>query len=123
MADGRTQWLLLQDEEDRIQKLKIFGQIVELYCVSSRHLKSPLRRSVSTHIVQRYQWPGPSTISTNGEEHTVLPDCWYQLFKKEYQQGARDGRQVEVVDEEYIIKFECRTGSHQFSATENNCVI
>lgn len=104
MALGLTQWLLLQDEEDRIQKLEIFGQVVELcYCVSARYLGSPLRRSISTHVVQCYQWPGPSTISTDGEEYTLLPDGWPQLLNEKYQQGARNGRQVEVVDEEKII--------------------
>lgn len=36
MAHRRTQWLLLQDQEDRIQKLKVFRQVVELYRVSLR---------------------------------------------------------------------------------------
>lgn len=124
MAHGRTQGLFLQDEEDRIQKLKIFGQVVELsYAVSSRHTESPLQRSVSTHVVQRYQWPGPSTISTDGEEYTLLPNGWSQLLNEKYQQGARDGRQEEIVDEEQIVKFECRTRSHQLSTSENDCII
>ena len=30
-APRRTEWLLLQDQEDRIHKLKVLGQVVELY--------------------------------------------------------------------------------------------
>ena len=78
---------------------------------------------VSTHVIQCHQWCVPAAVSADGKEQAVFPNCRSQLLNEKDQQRARNGRQVEIVDEEQVIELECRARSHQFSTSKNNSVI
>ena len=79
--------------------------------------------SACTHVVQGNQWSSPSPGITDGEENTVLPDRGCKLLDEKYQKPTRNDGQVEVVDEEKVVEFECGPCSHQFSASEDNGVV
>jgi hypothetical protein len=81
MKEG--QGLLLEEQEDGIEKLEVLGQIVELSSLSAGQHFKPRDQEI-TYIVQDDEGLGPSTlVVTNGEEEAVSVERRQKLLNEE----------------------------------------
>lgn len=110
MKEG--QGLLLEEQEDGIEKFEVLGQIVELSSLSAgQHFKP--RDQENTYIVQDNEGLGPSTlVITNGEEETVSVERRQKLLNEESEKSRADRGQVEVVDHEQCVELKSRAVLH-----------
>lgn len=77
------QFLLLDHQEHRVDKLAELGQVVQ--------------------VVQGDQLLGPCSWVTDGVEQTVVPNHRHELFHHQRQQSQRHGGEEQVVDLEQTI--------------------
>lgn len=121
MKEG--QGLLLEEQEDGIEKFEVLGQIVELSSLSAgQHFKP--RDQENTYIVQDNEGLGPSTlVITNGEEETVSVERRQKLLNEESEKSRADRGQVEVVDHEQCVELKSRAVLHQLATTEDDYVV
>lgn len=121
MKEG--QGLLLEEQEDGIEKFEVLGQIVELSSLSAgQHFKP--RDQENTYIVQDNEGLGPSTlVITNGEEETVSVERRQKLLNEESEKSRADRGQVEVVDHEQCVELKSRAVLHQLATTEDDDVV
>lgn len=81
-------------------------------------------RGQLTYIVDDDKGLGPSTIvMTDGMEDATSNNGREQLFNEEGQEDRRNGRQVEVVDQEKSLELEGLAVAHELSTAENDSVV
>lgn len=113
------QRLLLEEQEDGINELDIFGQVVEL-----PGLVAPMIIWMATYVVQNDERLGPSTaVIADGEKDAMSPDGGHQLFNEESQQRATDQGEVEVVDHEKGVQLQGSAFLHDLAAAEDDDIV
>lgn len=119
------QGLLLEEQEDGIEQFEVFGQVVQLFCVSlvSRSV-CPSVSERRTYIVENDQGLSPTTVVvTDGEENAMVPDGGDQLLDEQSQKRCADGGQVEVVDHEQQVQLEGLAVLHERATTEDDDIV
>lgn len=117
-----TKGLLLERQEDGIEKFEVLGEIVEL--VHRLAGRSWSDGTGTTHIVQDNQRLGPATIDVaDGMEDTAANNRGNQLLNEESQKYAADGGEVEVVDEEERLELEWLAVAHGLATTKDDGVV
>lgn len=100
----RTQRLLLEEEEDGVKELEIFGQVVE--------------------IVEHNKGLRPTTIViADGIKDALAHNSRQNLLDEKSQKDGGDGGQDEVVDKEQGLQLESLPLAHPLAATKNDNVV
>lgn len=118
------QWLLLEDQEDGINELDVFVDVVELIEICVSFSPSKWFKRFATYVVQNDQRASPTTLLiTDGVEDSVSPESGEKLLNEQGQQDTAHGGQNEVVNHEQGVKLEGRQLLHDLTATEDDNVV
>lgn len=119
-----TERLLLEEEETGVEELKVLGKVVQLQIWLAHAMFSVVCTMFATYVVEHNERLSPATaVVANGVEDTATNNGGHELLNEENQEDERDGREVEVVDQEESLKLEGLTVAHELAATENDGVV
>lgn len=125
MKEGQR--LLLEEQEDGVDKFEVLGQVVELFAILLAYRirsEESLSSAVSTYVVQNNKRPRPSTVViTNSIKDTMSPDSREKLLNEESQESAADQGEVKVVDHEESVELEGRSVLHELTATKDDDIV
>lgn len=77
-----------------------------------------------TYVVENDHGLSPTTVVVaDGEEDALADNSGQDLLNEESQEGAADGGQVEVVDEEESLELEGLAVAHQLSTAKDDEVV
>lgn len=124
-----SQRLLLEEQKDRVDQFKVFGQVIELYTFVSPTQLPPFlfvipRLADATYIVQSNKTLSPSAlVLANGEEDAMSPDSRQKLLNEQSQQSSTDQSQVQIMNHEQRVELQSREVLHDLPATKDDCIV
>ena len=111
--------LLLQDEEEGVDKFNILGNVVQLRL--STNVPWVTR---TTYVIECDQLFCPASVVTAySVENTTSDQGGQQLFDEKNQQSSADSGEEEVMEHEEAVQCEGFAVFHQFSSSEDNDIV